>query len=53
MKPFLGIDLTTNKKNEQINGEEFVIAKPALSLTQSLESSSENVAETIEKSKLP
>ena len=53
MKPFLGIDLTTNKKNEQMNGEEFVIAKPALSLTQSLESSSENVEETIEKSKLP
>ncbi len=52
MKPFLGIDLTTNKKNEQINGEEFVVAKPALSLTQSLESSSENVEETIEKSKL-
>ena len=53
MKPFLGIDLTTNKKNEQMNGEEFVVAKPALSLTQSLESSSENVEETIEKSKLP
>jgi len=53
MKPFLGIDLTTNKKNEQMNGEEFVIAKPALSLTQLLESSSENVGETIEKSKLP
>ena len=49
MKPFLGIDLTTNKKNEQMNGEEFVIAKPALSLTQSLESSFENVEETIEK----
>ena len=53
MKPFLGIDLTTNKKNEQMNGEEFVVAKPDLSLTQSLESSSENVEETIEKSKLP
>lgn len=53
MKPFLGIDLTTNKKNEQINGEELVVAKPDLFLTQSLESSSENVEETIEKSKLP
>ena len=42
-----------NKKNEQVNGEEFVVAKPDLSLTQSLESSSENVEETIEKSKLP
>ena len=53
MKPFLGIDLTTNKKNEQMNGEEFVVAKPDLSLTQFLESSSEKVEETIEKSKLP
>lgn len=53
MKPFLGIDLTTNKKNEEPNGEEFVIAKPNVSLTQSLESSAETVEETIEKSKLP
>lgn len=53
MKPFLGIDLTKNKKNEQMNGEEFIVAKPASSLTQSLESSSENVEETIERSKLP
>lgn len=53
MKPFLGIDLTIDKKSEQMNGEEFVIAKPNLPLTQSLESSSENVEETIEKSKLP
>ena len=53
MKPFLGINLTTNKKNEQTNGEEFLVAKPDLSLTQSFESSSENVEETIEKSKLP
>ena len=53
MKPFLGIDLTTNKKNEQTNGEELLVARPALSLTQSLESSSENLEETIEKGKLP
>lgn len=53
MKPFLGIDLTTNKKNEQMNGEEFIVARPNFSLTQSLESSSENVDETIKKSKLP
>ncbi len=53
MKPFLGINLTNDKKNEKINGEEFIVAKPSLSLTESLESSSENVEETIEKSKLP
>ena len=53
MKPFLGIDLTTNKKNELMNGEEFLVAKPALSLTQSLESSMEILEEATEKSKLP
>lgn len=53
MKPFLGMDITTNKKNEEMNGEELVVARPALSLTQSLESSTENVEDTIEKSKLP
>ena len=27
MKPFLGIDITTNRKNEQLNGNEFLILK--------------------------
>ncbi len=53
MKPFLGIDLTTDKKNERMNGEELLVAKPALALTQSFERFSENAEETIEKSKLP
>jgi len=53
MKPFLGIDLTTNKKNEQMNGDEFLIKKPSLALTQSFERSLENTEDTIEKSKLP
>lgn len=53
MKPFLGVDLTTDKKNEQVNGEEFLVAKPSYMLTQSFERSSENAEETIEKSKLP
>lgn len=53
MKPFLGIDITTDKKNEQMNSEEFIVAKPSPALTQSLEQSLENSEETIEKSKLP
>lgn len=53
MKPFLGIDLTENKKNEQHNGMEFCVQKPSAALTQSLERSSENVEETVKKSKLP
>ena len=53
MKPFMGIDITTDKKNEQINGEEFIAAKPSLALTQSFEHSLENSEDTIERSKLP
>ena len=30
MKPFLGIDLTTNSKNEQTIGNEFLIKKHLL-----------------------
>jgi len=37
MKPFLGIDLTTNKKNDQLNGNDFLAAKPSLALSQALE----------------
>ena len=36
MKPFLGIDLTQNKKNSEINGEEFLAAKPSPALAQTL-----------------
>lgn len=53
MKPFLGIDLTDDKKNEQHNGLEFCVQKPSAALTQSLERSSENAEQTVKKSKLP
>ena len=33
MKPFLGIDLTTNSKNEQTIGNEFLIKKTPAELT--------------------
>lgn len=53
MKPFLGIDLTQNKKNEQINGEEFLVMRPSAAMAQSFEQSSKRAEETIERSKLP
>lgn len=52
MKPFLGVDLTTDKKNEQFQGEEFLTLKPSDALSKSLESSSENAEATVERSKL-
>ncbi len=53
MKPFLGIDVTKDKKNEVINGDEFIIERPSEWLTNSLENSSDNVDKVIENSKLP
>lgn len=53
MKPFLGIDLTTDKKNEQANGREFLAAEPSPALAQALERSSGKALETLEEAKLP
>ena len=53
MKPFLGIDLTTDKKNEQFNGTEFLVMKPSSAMAQSFEQPSKKAEETIERSKLP
>ena len=52
MKPFLGIDLTTDKKNEQFNGTEFLVMKPSSAMAQSFEQSSKKAEETLERSKL-
>ena len=52
MKPFLGVDLTTDKKNMQFQGKEFLTMKPSDALSKSLESSSENAEATVERSKL-
>lgn len=53
MKPFLGIDLTFNKKNELQNGSELIVAKPSVTLTQAFESGSKKTEEMIKRTKLP
>lgn len=53
MKPFLGIDLTENKNNEQLNGYEFLVQTASSALSESLEVSTDKVKKTIDKSKLP
>ena len=53
MKPFLGVDLTTDKKNEQFNGSEFLVQKTSERLSEALAASSEKAEQTIEESKLP
>lgn len=53
MKPFLGIDLTENKHNEEPNGAEFLVQSPSDALRQALETSSDQAANTLGRSKLP
>lgn len=53
MKVFLGTDITENKNNEEIYGEEFLKAKPSEMQTQSLEKAAENSVELVNKAKLP
>lgn len=54
MKPFLGVNITNNKKNEKMNGEELIIAKASPSELESLESyGSEQVDMILNKVKLP
>ena len=51
MKPFLGIDITTNRKNERLNGNEFLILKPSEILSQTLAKTTEQKDVIIQKSK--
>ena len=53
MKPFLGIDLTKNKKNEEINGKEFMVQTASVVLANELENSSQKATEALKKSSLP
>lgn len=53
MIPFLGIDLTENKHNEQMNGAEFLVQTPSEALRHALAASSEKAESTVSRSKLP
>lgn len=53
MKPFLAIDLTNDKNNEQTNGREFLVQTPSAALENALEKSTEKAENTVERSKLP
>lgn len=53
MKPFLGIDVTSNKNNEELNGGEFLVQKTSAALARSLEQSMEQAEETFEEAKIP
>lgn len=53
MKPFISIDITENKKNDKINGEEFVVKTVSQIQKQSFENAQEDALDLVEESKMP
>lgn len=53
MKPFLGINVTENTKNELMNGEEFIFTKASEEKLEALESASAELELYEKRSKLP
>ena len=53
MKPFLGINLSSDEGNELLNGNEFLVAKPSAILTDALDSVSGKTQKIVKKSQLP
>ena len=53
MKPFLGINLSSDEDNELLNGHEFLVAKPSAILTDILDSVSGKTQKIVKKSQLP
>lgn len=53
MKPFLGIDITHDKKNEEENGKEFRITETSPAMVEAFENSGSKAMEMINAAKLP
>lgn len=53
MKPFMGIDLTVNKKNEEFNDAAWLEQATSAAMVQSVEDGIVRSLETVEKSELP
>ena len=53
MKPFLGIDITNNKKNDRENGDTFAVATASYAHTRMLDNANQNAAEMEKRAKLP
>jgi hypothetical protein len=53
MKPFLGINMTGNKKNQEVNGREFLVAKPSRAMQNALDRARGKAKDTDAAAKLP
>ncbi len=47
MKPLFGIDVTEDKNNDKLNGDEFIVAKPSAANTEALERESRKSVDLI------
>ena len=50
MKPLFAIDITNDKKNEAVNGEEFITKTASENIADSLEENQDELQDTIKKS---
>lgn len=53
MKPLFAVDVTVDKKNEQVNGEEFISRKLSEDTRRRFETKTEALEATVKKSQLP
>ena len=53
MKPFIGIDITENKKNNEINGKEFVVQETSKALYEAFDKSTDDVGGFHKKATMP
>ena len=53
MKPIFGIDITENKRNEVVNGKEFIVNTVSEQRAEALDTNREELSETVKKSKFP
>lgn len=53
MKPFIGIDITENKKNDELNGKEFIVASASAAQSDALENASDRFIGLLKSSELP
>lgn len=53
MKPFIGIDITENKNNEEINGEEFVVQETSRELYEAYDKATDEIGGFHKKATMP
>ncbi len=53
MKPFVGVDITENKKNTEFNGKEFVVQTTTPTMLEAYNNATEDIGDFCKKAKLP